>query len=905
MPLRRLIAPLSLVTALAAQAPPSVVLRRFEVQVVPPDMRFRFAPFVRIPGAPRIALALSGGGARGVAHIGLLQRLEEEGYPIESVTGTSIGALVASLYAVGYSPREIEALFARVDFERAFLDSLRRMPGQTLDEQERRESSPITLERDGTDWHFTRGVSGVPVQRTLEGLFMRATHLSGGRFDDFRVPLRIVATNLATGEGKAFAEGDLVGVIRASMAVPGGFQPVMLQGQPWVDGALVENLPVFMAREAFPGEFVVGLDISSPLAARQAGNALSIAAQSLDLTIERRQWESRRAADFLIRPDLGEVPFISYKDQLPRLVKQGRDAFDGVKEALDRAILARLGQEDRIEVDRVEAPDHAWSPEAQTVLYTWMARPRGELRVQELLVALQQLLARGLVREAHAELRLQGGQRVLRLVAEPWPVVRAYSLEVPPAWQGRVQGALATLPLGGAFNPRELGEALSRVVHELVAEGHPLVDVRGSGFDAETGILTVKVLEPSVRAVVVQSPPRGHVNREFLGARMLDLQGRPLVTSELQRDLTLMEERLHLAELRHAQRPVPDDPGRVDLVVTPVPQLHQGIDFALGWESTRQGEGQLAYRAFGLGAFASELEVQARRNRLESGFSALLRGPFQAGLGAGFEVEAARSSRRLEETLRLPEGAPMRGEWRVDEGILRTYARFGASGTGRTSLEGAWRRVYLGPEGEGQVIHTEGALAARFEWDAFDRHTLPSRGSLFRLHLEAGRTQGADHPADFRLGYLRARHLLPLGRRLSLDLDLEGGGGLSLGPHQAWLLGGTGTLLGSRAQALQAPAFGLVRVGLPMRLEGPWGSTLQAGPRVDVGRLAGRVSELGSDRATGVAGAGLVLRAVLFRFVLEAGYGWVRMPEAGGGLRTVGTFNLQLGTRPFDRWNVR
>ena len=907
MPLRRLIAPLALVSALSAQAPPSVVLRRFEVEVVPPDMRFRFAPFVRIPGAPRIALALSGGGARGVAHIGLLQRLEEEGYPVESITGTSIGALVGALYAVGYSPKEIEALFARVDFERAFLDNLRRMPGQTLEEQEHRESSPITLERDLTGWHFTRGISGVPVQRTLEGLFMRATPFSGGRFDDFRVPLRVVATNLATGEGKAFADGDLVDVIRASMAVPGGFQPVMIGGQPWVDGALVENLPVFMTREAFPNEFVLGLDISAPLATRQAGNVFSIAAQSLDLTIERRQWESRRAADFLIRPELGEVPFISYRDQLSRLVKAGREAFDAAQPALETALLTRMGQEERLEVDRVEAPDHPWPPEAQGVLYTWLTRPPGQLRVKELLVALQQLQARGLAREAWAELRLQGGQRVLHLEAEPWPAVRAYSLEVPPAWQGRMRAALADLPLGAPFNPRILGEALSRVVHELVAEGHPLVDVRGSGFDPESGILTLRALEPTVRSVVVRPPPRGRVDQAFLGMRMLDLQGRPLATPELQRDLTLMEQRLHLGELRHEERPVPGDPGQVDLVVTPVPQVHQAVDFSLGWESTRQGNGRLAYRAFGLGPLVSELELQAYRNRLDAGASALLRGPFQAGLGAGFEVEAAHDRQRLEGTRRFGDGLPVDGEWRTDQGMLRTYARFGASGTGRTSLEGIWRRIYLGADGTPQVPLTEGALALRFEWDGFDRHTLPSRGALVRLRLEAGRRweSGGGPATEYRLGYLRARSLLPLGPRLSVDLDLEGGGGQALGPHQGWLLGGPGFLMGTHALEDQAPAFGVLRLGLPLRLEGPWGSTVQLGPRLDGARLAGSPGDLSGARGSTLLGAGLVMRATLFRFLLEAGYGWVRQPLPDGRTRTTGSFNLQLGTRPFGLWPGR
>ncbi len=890
---------LALAMGLSAQ---SVVLRRFEVEVVAPDMRFRFAPFVRIPGAPRIALALSGGGARGVAHIGLLQRLEEEGYPIESVTGTSIGALVGALYAVGYSPREIEALFGRVDFERAFLDTLRRMPGQTLEEQEGLESSPVTLERDATGWHFTRGISGVPVQRTLEGLFMRATHFSGGNFDGFRVPLRIVSTNLATGEGKAFAEGDLVEVIRASMAVPGGFQPVMIQGQPWVDGALVENLPVFMAKEAFPESFIFGLDISSPLARRQASNALSIAAQSLDLTIERRQWESRRAADVLVRPELGDVPFLSYRDQLPRLVARGREAFDEVKGLLDRRLLARLGQEDVIELDRVEAPDHPWPPEAQGVFYTWLARPAGQLRTQELLVALQQLLARGLAREAHAELRLQGGQRVLHLHAEPWPAVAAYNLEGPSAWQGRIRAALASLPLGAPFNPRLFGEALSRVVHELVAEGHALVDVRGSAFDPATGILTVKVMEPSVRSVTVQPPPRGRVDQRVLGTRMLDLQGRPLVAWELQRDLTLMEQRLHLAELRHEERPVEGDPTQVDLLVTPVPQAHQGVAFSLGWESTRQGGGELAYRSLGLGTFISELELQARRDRLESAFSGLVRGPFLAGLGAGVEVEVGRERHRLEGTRRFGAEGTAPTEWRVDAGTFRTYARFGDSGTGRASLEGTWRRLYAGPEGEGQAVHGEGALAARFEWDAFDRHTLPTRGSLLRLHLEGGRGLGSWEGPSYRRGYLRARTLRPFGPRLGLDLDLEGGLGRDMGAHQGWILGGPGFLLGTPALAYQASAFGVLRVGLPVNLEGPWGSTLQVGPRFDVARLADGPGNLGRAQGAALGGAGVLLRAVLFRFTLEAAYGWCRQTLPGAPTRTVGSFNLQLGTRPFDLW---
>ena len=116
--------------------PPAATPRRIEVQVEAPDMVFRFTPRVVIPGMPRVALALSGGGARGLAHIGVLQRFEEVGYPLDSLTGTSAGALVGALYASGFSGLEIEDLFGRLDLTRAFLEPHLRDPGETLQEQE-------------------------------------------------------------------------------------------------------------------------------------------------------------------------------------------------------------------------------------------------------------------------------------------------------------------------------------------------------------------------------------------------------------------------------------------------------------------------------------------------------------------------------------------------------------------------------------------------------------------------------------------------------------------------------------------------------------------------------------------------------------------------------------------------
>ena len=300
---------LCLPALLAAQGPatPKAGMaepRRIDVELQAPDMVFRFLPRVVIPGMPRVGLVLSGGGARGLAHIGVLQRLEEVGYPLDSLTGTSAGALVAALYASGFTGKEIEDLFARLDLTRAFLEPLLRNPGETLMEQEDHNATFLSIERQDGQLSLAQGLrSGVEVQHTLQGLLARGAYFSNGDFDRLQRPLRVLATNLETGQGRVFGRGDLVEAVRASMSIPGGFRPVVIEGQQYVDGALVENLPVHTAKEAFHPDLVIAVDISAPLERRPSTSILSVAARSLDLVVERRQWESRAAADFLIRPD--------------------------------------------------------------------------------------------------------------------------------------------------------------------------------------------------------------------------------------------------------------------------------------------------------------------------------------------------------------------------------------------------------------------------------------------------------------------------------------------------------------------------------------------------------------------------------------------------------------------------
>lgn len=204
---------------------------------------------------PKVGVVLSGGGAKGVAHIGVLRAVEEAGVPIDYIVGTSMGAVVGGLYAMGYTTAQLDTLVRTEDWELLVTD------GAPL-----KELSPVQRERTG------RCVLNIPLSRTakpeMSGLVRGRnlgnllTKLSMGyhdsiSFDSLRVPFACVATNLANGEEVVFRSGVLAQAIRASMAFPGVLTPAVVDGKKLVDGGMVNNFPVDVARK-MGADIVIG-----------------------------------------------------------------------------------------------------------------------------------------------------------------------------------------------------------------------------------------------------------------------------------------------------------------------------------------------------------------------------------------------------------------------------------------------------------------------------------------------------------------------------------------------------------------------------------------------------------------------------------------------------------------------
>jgi NTE family protein len=270
-----------------------------------------------------VGLALSGGGARGFAHIGVLQALEELRIPVGRIAGTSMGAVVGGLYAAGYSPAEIEGIVTESDWDDLFRDAA---PRNRLGQLEREGTGRylVSLPMERLRIRIPTGITeGDKITNLLSILLVRRSAL--GSFDELPVPFRAVTTDLVTGERVALDGGDLPEAIRASLALPLVFTPVERDGRILADGGLSDNLPTDVASE-MGAEVIVASDVSSPLRGRtELDTPLGVADQTISIQIVATARARRELADILIQPPLEGVATGDFR-RAKAIVRAGYEA---------------------------------------------------------------------------------------------------------------------------------------------------------------------------------------------------------------------------------------------------------------------------------------------------------------------------------------------------------------------------------------------------------------------------------------------------------------------------------------------------------------------------------------------------------------------------------------------------
>jgi len=287
---------------------------------------------------PRVALVLGGGGALGFAHIGVIERLEQLGVPVDMVVGTSMGAIAGGLYSVGYAADDLAAVATAIDW----VDLLVPSPPRSRSAF-REHADPVHYLAQAD---FAEGgvllspgvVAGEPIANLLELL---TWHVDGeGSFDRFPIPFRAVAVDIREGREVVLDSGSLASAIYASMAVPGAFEPVTIDGRLLVDGGVLNNLPVNVAEES-GAEIIIAVDVHGRASEQEPpGTALDIVQQTVRLMQYRGMTDAAARADVLMRPAVDEFHAASFAS-VPELIQRGREAVEEHRSALEELVAAR------------------------------------------------------------------------------------------------------------------------------------------------------------------------------------------------------------------------------------------------------------------------------------------------------------------------------------------------------------------------------------------------------------------------------------------------------------------------------------------------------------------------------------------------------------------------------------
>lgn len=293
---------------------------------------------------PKVGLVLSSGGARGLAHIGVLKAFEEFGIPVDYISGSSMGSMVGGLYACGYTPNELDSLVRSIDWMEIFEGSPLRCGHKPL--QRQREFSPLfRVDLGSGRVRIPKSLfSTYRVNKLLFRLTIPSNFMAGCDFNRLPIPFRVVTVDMRTGTREIIKNGSLARAIRASTSIPVLFPPVEMDGKTLVDGGMLDNLPTDVMRD-WDTEVILGVNVSSDLPIMNSTyNLIDVGRQVIKLWMIVSDRQRRVKPSLVIRPDLGNHSPLAY-GKIDWLIQKG---YEAAVEKMDSIsiLVGNLGKKD-------------------------------------------------------------------------------------------------------------------------------------------------------------------------------------------------------------------------------------------------------------------------------------------------------------------------------------------------------------------------------------------------------------------------------------------------------------------------------------------------------------------------------------------------------------------------------
>jgi len=292
----------------------------------------------------KVGLVLSGGGAKGLAHIGALKVIEESGVRIDYIGGTSMGAIIGALYASGYSAKQLDSIFRQTDFSTLIQDDIPRS-SKTFYEKQEAEKYALVLPFDKFKIGFPSGLSkGQNVYNLLSKLTSHVSTISD--FSELPIPFFCVATNVESGNEVILDRGYLPRAVIASGALPSLFSPVVIDNKVLIDGGVVNNYPVNEVR-AKGMDIIIGVDVQDSLKSRNnLRSAFDVLVQINNYRTINAMIEKRKKTDIYIHPNINDFSVVSF-DEGKNIVESGAVAAEIYREELEKVALRQQSFEKR------------------------------------------------------------------------------------------------------------------------------------------------------------------------------------------------------------------------------------------------------------------------------------------------------------------------------------------------------------------------------------------------------------------------------------------------------------------------------------------------------------------------------------------------------------------------------
>jgi NTE family protein len=804
----------------------------------------------------RIGLTLSGGGARGLAQIGVLDEFERAGIEVDLVAGTSIGGIIGGLYAAGMSPAELEKVTREIDWGGLFSDRPRR-ESQLFTQRAETEGELLSLRFEGGRPRIPTALSsGQRLMNILESLTQVPAFFSHGDFENLDRPLAIVATDIVAGKKRVFTSGSLASAMRATSGVPLAFTPLESGEQLLLDGGLLDPIPTGEAR-ALGADFVIAINTTSPLLGKdEITDPVDIANQTTTIMQAPMRRQALAAADFVVEPDLHGAKATDFGN-VAGLIELGRVAARRIMPELTAALQKFEETPELMQLDTVIVAAGLFADPHLTARFaTLTEKPRRPERYSS---AVYQEFLTGKYRRLSYRVITEGGQTLLEISGERLPRIEKIGFQGNTVFPDSVLHTIVEPYLQGAVTLAKLREIEERLIDTYRNHGFDLARIGDCRYLAETGEVVVNFNEGRVVGIAVEGnqSTRWWVAASYFTLKAGELYSKFKAAEGVRRIFAsgLFENvRLQLSERA----------AGVWITIQVKEKNFTYLRAGGRYHEEFHPEAFLRIGYANLGGSGNDVSFYGRFSERRKLYQAQLRADRIFRTTVTYNIRAYYRNDKIglfEESDLIGHRTDKR--WGAKIALGQQLARFGLF-----DVTARYENIRFSVSGQGSSIDRRvTSLQANLRYDTKDRYTFPTRGRASLLSFEvASDVLGGEEVFQRFEGFIESYQSLAS----RLNLRLRGSMGISqdgLPLYDRFYLGGTRSFIGYRVDQLSGDKYLLGNFELRW---GPiYGFYLHG--RYDMGEVFDRFEQLRFKRLRHTVGLQLALDTPLGPICLAYG----------------------------------